>query len=263
VAHRPAARLTVQLGDGYRLAQRLGIAVAFDFRARDVAQGGQGAPLVPIFHRAMVKRLNAEGPIAVLNVGGVANLTCVDGSNELIAFDVGPGNALLDDFMWSRTGEPQDRNGTAAACGNIHEDLVRAFLNHPFFASHPPKSLDRNAFHLDLAALAVPDGAATLTAVTAAAVARALAFLPRAPTSWIVAGGGARNPTLMRMLRERLHPAVVESAADVGWSSDALEAQAFAYIAARSLRGLPITFPGTTGVPEPSTGGVIASPQPR
>jgi anhydro-N-acetylmuramic acid kinase len=258
VLHRPEAKLTVQIGNGHGLAQRLGIAVAFDLRARDMAEGGQGAPLVPIFHRAMVERLGPGGPVAVLNIGGVANLTYVDGSDQLIACDVGPGNALLDDFMLARTGKPYDRDGAAAAAGKVEHDLVEAFLDHPFFASPPPKSLDRNAFHMDFGALSVADGAATLTAITAAAVARSSAFLPALPSRWIVAGGGARNPTLMRMLREQLRPALVEPAGSLGWSSDALEAQAFAYLAVRSLRGLPLTFPGTTGVPHPTTGGVIA-----
>jgi anhydro-N-acetylmuramic acid kinase len=184
----------------------------------------------------------------------------VDRPDVLIAFDTGPGNALLDDFMLETTGEPHDRGGVLAGSGRVAEDRVAAFLTHPFFAAAPPKSLDRNAFRLDLSALAPADAAATLTALTAAAVACSLPHLPKPPRSWIVAGGGARNPTMMRMLAERLAPARVEIAEAAGWSADALEAQAFAYLAVRSLRGLPITFPGTTGVARPMTGGVIAVP---
>jgi anhydro-N-acetylmuramic acid kinase len=260
VLHRPDARLTVQLGDGNALARRLRLPVAFDFRAADVAAGGQGAPLVPVFHRALVENLGRPGPIAVLNVGGVANLTYLDGSQPLIAFDTGPGNALIDDFIRARTGKAHDEGGALAAGGQADEKLVADFLTHPFFRLPFPKSLDRNAFRLDVSAHSLADGAATLTAATAAAVARAVDLLPRPPRTWIMAGGGARNATLMRMLTARLAPAAVITADAVGWSADALEAQAFAYLAVRTLRGLPLTFPTTTGVREPMTGGVVARP---
>jgi anhydro-N-acetylmuramic acid kinase len=263
IVHRPDAGLTVQIGDGAELAQRLGVPVVFDFRAADVAAGGQGAPLVPVFHRALVRELDRPGPVAVLNIGGVANVTYVDGSTDPVACDTGPGNALIDDFMRTRTGEALDRDGAVAAAGRIDQDFIAQVLNDPFFASPCPKSLDRNAFayaNLHLPALSVADGAATLAALTAATVARVVPHLPRAPRSWIVAGGGARNRTLVRMLAERLAPASIETADEVGWSADALEAQAFAYLAARRLRGLPVTFPTTTGVPRPITGGVIAAP---
>jgi anhydro-N-acetylmuramic acid kinase len=178
----------------------------------------------------------------VLNVGGVANVTCIDGQ-QLIACDTGPGNALLDDFLRLHTGTPLDTDGRAAASGTVDERTIERLLRHPFFTLPPPKSLDRNEFRgflgETLDGIGVANGAATLTALTAAAVARIVAHLPRAPASWIIAGGGARNPTLMRMLAERLAPAGVESAHAVGWSIDSLEAQAFAYLAVRSLRGLP------------------------
>jgi anhydro-N-acetylmuramic acid kinase len=261
--HRPEQRLTLQIGDGRALAARLGIPAVYDFRAADVAAGGQGAPLAPVFHRALVRRLQHASPIAVLNLGGVANVTYIDGE-ELIACDTGPGNALLDDFLRLRTGEPLDTDGRAAASGSIDEKMIERLLAHPFFALAPPKSLDRNAFRGwvgdTLDGIGVENGAATLTALTAAAVARIVPHLPRPPASWIVAGGGARNPTLLRMLTERLASARVESAHAVGWSIDSLEAQAFAYLAVRSLRGLPITFPTTTGAPRPLTGGVLAKP---
>ncbi len=264
VLHRPDRGLTIQLGNGRALAARLGIPVVYDFRAADVAAGGQGAPIVPVFHGAMVRLLKREHPVAVLNLGGVANVTFVNGKADLIAFDTGPGNALIDDFVSLRTGQPRDDGGRTAAAGIADEAAVARVLAHPFFAKRPPKSLDRNAFRHwvseegGLTAKSTEDGAATLTAITAAAVANGIKVLPRAPTSWIVAGGGTRNPTLMRMLSERLAPAAVETAGAVGWSADALEAQAFAYLAVRSLKGLPNTFPTTTGVPRPIAGGVIA-----
>jgi anhydro-N-acetylmuramic acid kinase len=266
VLHDPDRHLTVQLGRGDTLAGRLGIPVVYDFRAADVAAGGQGAPFVPVFHRAMVRLLDQAGPIAVLNIGGVANLTYVDGDAELIACDIGPGNALIDDFVRLRTGSPHDGDGRAAAAGQVDEAMVERILGHPFFAKPPPKSLDRNAFHhgiaqdAKLAGKSLEDGAATLTALTAAAIARSVRLLPHAPESFIVAGGGIRNPVLMRMLAERLAPASVTTADAVGWSADSLEAQGFAYLAVRSLLGLPLSFPTTTGVPRPMPGGVVARP---
>jgi anhydro-N-acetylmuramic acid kinase len=266
VVHRPDRGFTVQLGNGAALAARLGIPVVYDFRGADVAAGGQGAPMVPVFHRAMVRQLERPYPIAVLNLGGVANFTFIDGTADLIAFDTGPGNALIDDFIRLRTGQPQDDEGRAAAAGSVDDGAVARVLAHPFFAKRPPKSLDRNAFRHwvveegRLAGKSMADGAATITAVTAASVAHAVSLLPRPPATWIAAGGGTRNPTLMRMLAERLAPAVLETASAVGWSADALEAQAFAYLAVRSLKGLPLTFPTTTGVPHPLAGGVLARP---
>ena len=263
VLHRPAARLTVQIGDGAALAARLGLAVAYDFRAADVAAGGQGAPLVPVFHQALARDLNRPHPIAVLNVGGVANVTFVDGGDP-IACDTGPGNALIDDFMRARTGAPLDRDGDQAARGRVDVVFIQRVLADDFFDRPYPKSLDRNAFafaNIGLPDFSVADGAATLSALTAASVARIVPHLPAAPRTWIVAGGGARNPTLMRMLAERLKPATVETADAVGWSSQSIEAQAFAYLAVRCLRRLPLTFPATTGVPQPMLGGILARPR--
>ena len=265
ILHRPKDRLTVQLGDGAALARELGIAVVYDFRAADVAAGGQGAPLVPIYHQALAATLARPHPIAVLNLGGVANITFIDGTDP-IACDTGPANALIDDFMRERAGASCDQEGRAAAAGRVDEAAIERLLLHPFFALPAPKSLDRNDFrqwvgaHAALAEKGTEDGAATLTALTAATVACARAILPAAPATWIVAGGGARNPTLLRMLAERLAPAAVETADQAGWSADALEAQAFGFLAVRSLAGLPLTFPTTTGVPAPLAGGVLARP---
>jgi len=266
VLHRPKERLTVQLGDGAGLAREIGIPVVYDFRAADVAAGGQGAPFVPIYHRALARTLDRPHPIAVLNLGGVANVTFIDGESDPIACDTGPANALIDDFMRSRTGDVLDKDGRAAAAGRADARAVERLLGHPFFARPAPKSLDRNDFrewvaaNAGLADKSIEDGAATLTALTAATIARAVAILPRPPATWIAAGGGARNPTLLGMLAERLRPATVVTADQVGWSADALEAQAFAFLAVRSLTGLPLTFPTTTGAPRPMTGGVLARP---
>lgn len=262
--HRPQQGLTVQIGDGEGLAARIGIPVVFDFRARDVAAGGQGAPLVPVFHRALLRASDdARWPVAVLNIGGVANVTYLeDGDADPVACDTGPGNALLDDFMQSHAGVAMDRDGATAAGGNVDCAFITRALRLPFFAEPCPKSLDRHAFDETYRALAprnVADGAATLTALTAATVAAVVARLPRPPRAWIVSGGGARNATLLRMLRDSLAPAAVTTADAMGWSGDALEAQAFAYLAVRRLRGLPITFPTTTGVRQPLGGGVLAT----
>jgi anhydro-N-acetylmuramic acid kinase len=261
VLHRPAERLTVQIGDAAALAKAIRIPVMHDFRAADVASGGQGAPLVPVYHRALAQTLGRAGPVAVLNIGGVSNITYIDGTDVLIACDTGPGNALLDDFVFAVTGQPFDAQGRLAAQGEPDRDFIARALAHPFFAVPPPKSLDRNEFAaLRLGQIAPEDGAATLTAFTAAAIASIVPLLPKPPQSWIVTGGGARNLTLMRMLREQLAPASVDTADALGWSGDAMEAQAFGFLAVRGLKGLPLSYPATTGVAWPMTGGLIARP---
>jgi len=261
VLHRPAQGMTVQIGDAAALAKAIHIPVMHDFRAADVAAGGQGAPLVPVYHRALAQSLDREGPIAVVNLGGVSNITYIDGADVLIACDTGPGNALLDDFMFRTTGQPLDSEGRMAAQGAVDVAWVLRAMKHPFFALPPPKSLDRNEFaSLALPAWSPADGASTLTAFTVEAIARIVPLLPKEPKSWIVAGGGARNLTMLRMLRERLAPASVEAADALGWSADAIEAQAFGFLAARGLRGLPLSYPATTGVPIPMTGGIVARP---
>jgi anhydro-N-acetylmuramic acid kinase len=260
VIHRPERGLTVQIGDGEALARALSLPVVYDFRAADVAAGGQGAPLVPVFHRALVEERALSQPVAVVNIGGVSNVSYIDDGCDPIACDTGPGGALIDDFMRARTGEPMDRDGRAAERGRVHNEALSRLLDDPFFRLKPPKSLDRNGFDVSaVAALSTEDGAATLTAFTARAIAAILPFLPKAPESWIVAGGGAFNPTLRRDLRTALGKPVLTAEA-VGWSVAALEAQAFAYLAVRSLKGLPLTFPTTTGVASPLCGGVLAQP---
>jgi len=261
VLHRPAQKMTVQIGDATALARAIHIPVMHDFRAADVAAGGQGAPFVPVYHRALAQSLEREGPMVVVNIGGVSNITYIDGADTLIACDTGPGNALLDDYMYRTMSQPFDCDGRLASQGVADQAWVARVLDHPFFALPPPKSLDRNDFAaLALREMRPADGAATLTAFTAAAIARIVPLLPKVPLNWIVVGGGARNLTMVRVLRERLAPATVEAGDALGWSTDAIEAQAFGFLAARGLKGLPLSYPATTGVPMPMTGGVIARP---
>lgn len=258
VAHRPDRGWTWQIGDGARMARALGMTVVDDFRSADVAAGGEGAPLVPIYHQARAAGL--AGPLMVLNLGGVGNLSYIGNDGALIAFDTGPGNSLIDDWVRSEAGLSHDAGGAIAATGTVDEAALARLLDDGWFDQPPPKSLDRN--HFDLApvrGLALADGAATLAAFTAASVARAIAHLPAPPRQILVAGGGRHNATLMAMLadRARLPVAPVEA---VGWSGDATEAEAFAYLAVRRLKALPISFPQTTGVKVPVVGGSIHYP---
>lgn len=253
IHHAPEERRTWQIGDGAHLARLTGIAVVNDFRTADVRAGGQGAPLVPLFHRALAEEL--PRPLAVLNVGGVANVTWIGRDGSVIACDTGPGNALVDDWVLRRNGARYDADGALAARGRVDAEALAALLNHPYFGRPAPKSLDRDAFDpAPVRSLSVEDGAATLTAFTAASVARVVPHLPEAPVRWLVCGGGRCNRTLMGMLADRLG-VPVGAVEEVGWNGDALEAQAFAYLAVRSRKGLPLSVPATTGVPEPMTGG--------
>ena len=256
ILHRPRAGRTWQIGDGARLAALTGIDVVADFRSADVAAGGEGAPLAPLYHRARAAAL--ARPLAVLNLGGVGNVTWIGGvGDEIVAFDTGPGNALIDDWMRAHTGRALDPGGALAGSGSVDAAAVVGFLADPYFRRAPPKSLDRDDFARYRPAGATPaDGAATLTAMTAAAVAAAAAHFPAPPLRWLVTGGGRHNATLMAMLAARLGVAVapVEAA---GWDGDALEAQAFAYLAVRSLERLPLSLPTTTGARAATGGGVL------
>lgn len=258
VLHRPERRLTVQLGDGQFLADRTGMPVMFDMRAADVAAGGQGAPLVPVYHRALAAAI-AERPVAFVNIGGVANVTWIGRDGELIAFDTGPGNALLDDWALRHTGTSSDTDGRLASRGRINEGVVAQFLGDSYFEEAPPKSLDRNAFAgVDLTGLSAKDGAATLVAVTARTIALAADWFPEPPARWIICGGGRKNPAIMAALR---NAALSVCAADeLGFDGDAMEAEAWAYLAVRCLLKLPISFPGTTHAPKPLTGGRLVTP---
>ncbi|MGI8840599.1 MAG: anhydro-N-acetylmuramic acid kinase [Caulobacteraceae bacterium] len=251
---------TVQLLDARRLAEGLGLPVAFDFRAADVAAGGQGAPLAPIYHQALARWSRMEPPMAVLNLGGVGNVTLIGEEGALEAFDTGPANGMIDLFVQSRSGARRDENGALARSGRIDEVIVAAYLGHAHFTARGPKSLDRFDFSLDpVAGLSLEDGAATLTAFAAEAVVLGLAACSQNPRRVIVCGGGRHNPALMHAIRKRLDVPV--SAAEwVGWRGDSMEAEAFAYLAARTFTGLPISFPSTTGVTEPLPGGRIVRP---
>ena len=260
ILHRPERKLTVQIGDGALLAKRLKVPVVYDFRVADVAAGGQGAPLVPVFHRALLRAFD-DGPIVVVNIGGVTNVTYIDGDTDPIAFDTGPGNAPMDELMLSRSGKTMDLNGTVAASGKADDKLVAAALDHAFFKTKPPKSLDRADFaRFELNTLSLPNALATAASIIASSIALSRKHFPKEPKRWIVAGGGARNPTLVRLLREKLSPARVQTAEEIGWQSSAVEAQAFAFLAVRSIKNLPLSFPKTTGVPSPMTGGVLVKP---
>ena len=252
-----AAGMTVQLGNGALLADLTALDVVHDMRAADVAAGGHGAPMVPVYHAALAAHV-PQRPLAVLNIGGVANVTWIGRDGALVAFDTGPGNALIDDWMGKRAGQAFDEGGKAAAAGRVDEDVLRQYLSHAWFNELPPKSLDRNMFSGGACdGLSLEDGAATLAAFTAGAIVRAREHLREEPALWVIAGGGRRNAALMGMIAARVENAVVPAEA-LGLGGDAMEAEAWGYLAVRSLAGLPLTFPGTTGVSAPTTGGILA-----
>ncbi len=252
LVHRPERHFTRQLGDGDRLAHALGVDTVYDFRSNDVAAGGEGAPFAPVYHRALAR--GTAQPAVFVNIGGVSNVTYVDG-DEMLAFDTGPGNALVDDWVHAYTGARYDANGALAARGHVHEAVLQQLLDNPYFARKPPKSLDRLDFSAaPVEGLSLEDGAATLTAFTAHAIARGAGHFPRPPAQWLVTGGGRHNRTLMQMLADCL-AAPVQPVEAIGADGDGLEAQAFAFMAVRTLLGLPISFPETTGVPAPMVGG--------
>jgi anhydro-N-acetylmuramic acid kinase len=258
ILHEPENRRTWQIGDGALLARLTGCDVVADFRSADVAAGGEGAPLAPLYHAALGAPL--AKPLAVLNLGGVGNVTWIGpgddpGSSSVLAFDTGPGNAMLDDWVRRHTGQPADFGGALARAGQVSASHVANFLAAPYFARTPPKSLDRDAFTaLMPQGLSPADGAAILTEITAAAVAAARTHFPHLAREWLVCGGGRHNPTMMAALT-RLLEVPVRPVEAVGWDGDALEAQAFAYLAIRSVRGLPLSLPTTTGAPRPLPGG--------
>jgi anhydro-N-acetylmuramic acid kinase len=270
ILHQPDRRRTWQIGDAALLANRTGLPVAHDFRSDDVAAGGQGAPFAPAYHAALTASLSdassgpAAGPLAVLNIGGVANVTWIGSDGALLAFDTGPGNGPLDDWVVRHTGQAYDRGGALAGAGQADQSVLGRLLLHPYFEQAPPKSLDRLDFAAvlessGLQALSAADGAATLAAFTVASVVRAHVLLPQAPVRWLVCGGGRHNPALMAGLRSALG-VPVDSVEAVGWNGDALEAQCFGFLAVRVAAGLPLSFPGTTGVPHPMPGGRLTQP---
>jgi anhydro-N-acetylmuramic acid kinase len=267
ILHRPAAGQpgkgrTWQIGDAALLARLTRVPVAHDFRTADVAAGGQGAPLVPVFQAVLAAGL--PKPVAILNLGGVGNVTWIGSDGQLLAFDTGPANGPLDDWARRSTGADYDVDGRLALAGQVDGAVMAPLLRHPFLTQPPPKSLDRLDFDRALReagadALSPADGAATLVAFCACTVAAAARHFPEPPLQWLVTGGGRRNAAIMRALAAAL-PEPVRPVEIVGWDGDALEAQAFGVLAARSAAGLPLTYPGTTGVPEPITGGRITTP---
>ena len=256
---------TVQLGDGALLAKGLGLPVAFDFRTADVAAGGEGAPLAPIYHAARARVSGLEPPLAVLNLGGVANITLIPEdtkgeAGEMLAYDTGPANGMIDLWVQAKTDLRFDPDGRFAQSGKVDEGVLGELLRHPYFAAQPPKSLDRYDFSMaSVQPLSLEDGAATLTAFTAETVALAIRNAAMPPKVLIASGGGRLNPVLMQAITKRAGVAVTTAEA-LGWRGDSIEAEAFAYLAARTRLGLPISFPGTTGVKQPMAGGRIVEP---
>jgi anhydro-N-acetylmuramic acid kinase len=260
---RPAGGVpgrTVQLIDADRLARATGRPVAFDFRTADMAAGGEGAPLAPVYHLARARATGLKPPLGVLNVGGVANITFIGADGTFTAFDTGPGNGMIDLLVQSRGLGRYDAGGQIAAAGRVDQAVLESLLSHAYFSAPPPKSLDRYDFPLEAVAhLSAPDAAATLVAFTARAVRLAFEHAPERPLAVVVCGGGRCNPEIMLALQAAL-PVPVSPAEVFGWRGDAIEAEATAYLAARTLKGLPISFPATTGISEPMTGGRIARP---
>ncbi|WP_262691753.1 anhydro-N-acetylmuramic acid kinase [Kordiimonas aestuarii] len=268
LTHRPDRHWTWQIGDGGRLAGRTGIKVVNDFRTADVGAGGEGAPLVPLYHAALLARSRRHEVVAVLNIGGVANVTWVSfkanrEDPQIMAFDTGPGNAMLDDWAEIHTGNPMDTDGNLAARGLNHEEVVMGLMASPYFDERPPKTLDRDDFNIQaVRGLSAEDGAATLTNFMVESVVSAQSHFPTPPEAWYVTGGGRHNPTLMRRLRRRM-PVLVDPIEVLGLRGDAIEAEAFAFLAVRSVRGLPLSLPETTGCKQPTPGGVLHKPRKR
>ncbi len=269
LAHAPRDRGTLQVGDGASLANTLGVPVVWDFRSADVGMGGEGAPLAPFYHFALAHHIKADTPLMFLNLGGVGNVTYVDprkaqatDTDALLAFDTGPANAPVNDLLTARLGLPFDKNGEIAAKGTIETGALELFLSEPYFSRIPPKSLDRNDFAEMITLVAElnnADAAATLTGMCAAAVVTGMGHCPEPPCQVLVTGGGRLNPVLMEMLAVSLDCPVVP-VEDVGLNGDMLEAQAFAFLAARVARGLPTSCPSTTGVSAAVGGGTLSRP---
>lgn len=267
VLHRPHLGLTVQLGDGQLLAARTGLPVVYDMRANDMAHGGQGAPLVPAYHAALARILPqsfaGKYPVVFVNIGGISNITYVGEQGDPVAFDTGPGNTLIDQWVSREGGVPFDAGGAIASEGSVIISVVERYLDNPFFAKSGPKSLDRNDFTLEeVGDLELADGARTLASVSAEAILKSADHMPETPRLWIVCGGGRKNPHIVGDLRVGALKtgAEVILAEDAGFNGDATEAEAWAYLAVRAKRGLPLTFPTTTGCGEAVTGGVITRP---
>lgn len=262
---------TCQIGDAQLLAKLTDLDVIHDFRSADMRSGGQGAPLAPIYHHARASQDKLPLPVAILNIGGVANLTYIksDDPETLLAFDTGPGNALMDDYMLHHTGKAFDDRGKLAAMGHVGDSILEEWLAHPYFVKSPPKSLDRNEwdiadigqFSRRLGKLSEADAMATLLGFTVRSIIASLDHCPEAPVNLYVCGGGRLNETLMVALQQS-SPCPVMPVESLNWNGDAIEAECFAYLAARSILGLPLSYPGTTGVKAPQTGGKLIRVRP-
>ncbi|MDK1386602.1 anhydro-N-acetylmuramic acid kinase [Sinorhizobium sp. 8-89] len=266
VLHRPDEGLTVQIGDGDLLARETQIDVVYDMRANDMVHGGQGAPLIPAYHAALARGLSERqevgAPVVFVNIGGISNITFIGTDGRIVAYDSGPGNTLIDQWVEAHAGIPYDQGGMIASEGAVLGELAERYLSHPFFTAQKRRSLDRNDFAPPSGADAsLEDGARTLAHVTAAAILRSAAHLPEAPATYVVCGGGRLNPIIMKdltNLADTAHARVLAAEA-LELNGDSMEAEAWAYLAVRSLRGLPLTYPGTTGVDRPVSGGRLAS----
>ncbi len=253
IRHNANEQLTLQIGNPWLLAEKTGMRVVSDFRRHDMALGGTGGPLAPMFHWALFP--NAPRPTAIINLGGVANVTWLGENGEIIAGDTGPGCGLLDEWIQEMAGLPHDKDGRIAEKGRVNLDIVKAALDTPFFAKPLPRSADRYEFdHVDVSGLSVEDGAATLCAVTVQAIVQAVSRMPKQPASVWMTGGGVHHPVIMRMMSENF--VKVKSVRDMNLSPDTLEAECFAWLAVRHTLGLPLSMPETTGCREPATGGV-------
>lgn len=262
IFHDPNEHYTHQIGDGRLLAQNSGIKVVGKFAKADIFAGGQGAPLYPIYHQALCS--NMEKPLAIINIGGNSSITFLGSNGEMLAFDSGPGNAVINDWTFKKAGQQMDFNGKFAITGTVNEKIVDTLMRHKFFAKYPPKAIDRNTFkskleHLE--GLSLEDGAATATAFVAESIAYAISFyLPEQPKEVILCGGGAKNPSLKRFIRQRLNKIEVKSGEEYSWDVNTIEAQAIGYLAVRRLYNLPSTFPSTTGALQPIVCGNLYEP---
>lgn len=263
IYHAPKDGITIQIGDGARMARELGIDVVDDFRSADVKAGGEGAPLAPMYHAARARSEQLELPCVILNIGGVANVTYID-EETVLAFDTGPGNALMDDWVQHHTGARYDEDGKIAGAGRPVRECLDAWVTHPYFSRRPPKSLDRDQWDIaalgraseDMGNISLEDGAATLLQFTAETIIRSTEHMPRPPRQWYACGGGRHNKALMRILDAGLE-GQIRPVDDLGWNGDATEAECFAYLAVRSMLGLPISLPTTTNAPVPMSGGTL------
>ena len=262
IMHRPPSRYkdpsTWQIGDGQLLREKTGVPVVYNMRTNDLAHGGEGAPLVPLYQKALTEGFDL--PLAIINIGGISNVAWIGPENKVLAFDMGPGNSLLDQWVFQKTQKKFDEDGALARAGHVHDKILQNFMTHPYFFQKPPKSLDRLDFNLEsVQELPTEDGAATLVGVTAQSIEKGTKFLPQKPQQYILTGGGRHNKHLVKRISDVLAPIPVKTAEALGWDGDFMEAEAFAYLAVRALKKYPLTLPTTTGVEKPISGGVLIS----